>query len=127
MAASVDQLVGLRVEFDLADAAAALLEIEARADEVGAPGVRADLRGQPADFGDRAEVEALAPDERTDRVEESLSGLDVAGAGARANEGRPLPGERRAFVVGQRGVDRNGERADFGRGPQPQIDAEDIA
>ncbi len=127
VASAVDQLVGLREEFDLADAPAPLLEIEAGAGPQRPVVVGADPLGQPADLGNRAEIEALAPDERPDRGQERLARRQIARAGARANERRALPRQRRAFVMAQRRFERDRQRADLAGGPQPQIDPEDIA
>src|SRR5690606_9254937 len=63
-AAAVDQLLGLGEELDLADAAAAALEIEAGARLDRAAIGPADPPGEPADLLERGEVEAAAPDER---------------------------------------------------------------
>jgi hypothetical protein len=88
----MDQLVGLGVEFDLADSPAAFFEVEAGADQPGGLGGRTNLRGQSADLGDRPEVQALAPDERPDCVEESLARRQITGAGAGADECGAFPG-----------------------------------
>lgn len=114
-------------EFDLADAAAALLEVKAGTGDLGAVVVGANPPGQPADLRNRPEIKALAPDKWPDRGEEVLTRSHIASTGARADEGRPLPRQGRAFVMGQRGVDRDGQRADLARRTQPQVDAEDIA
>ena len=69
-AAAVDQLVRLGEELDLANPAAAALDVEARAGLARAAIGLADARGQAADLLDRGEVEVAAPDERADRGEE---------------------------------------------------------
>src|SRR5690606_3239011 len=98
-AAAVDQLVGLGEELDLADPAAAALDVEARPRIAPAAIGTADARGQPADLLDRGKIEAAAPDEGAQRAEERLARLAVAGRGARADERSALPRQRRALVV----------------------------
>ncbi len=114
-------------KFDLANAAAAELEIEPRRGLARAALLVADAMGQPAHLVDRSEIEAAAPDEGTDVIEEGLPRRNVAGAGARADEGGAFPRQRRALVMRGGGVERQGQRADFGGGAQPQVDAEDVA
>ena len=46
---------------------------------------------------------------------------------ARPDEGGALPWQRLAFVIGDRRLYRQHDRGHFGRGPQPQIDAQHIA
>jgi hypothetical protein len=74
----MDQLVRLGKEFHLANAAAPALQVIAGADRLPAGVVIADAGGQAADLGDRAEIEAAAPDERADRVEEGPPCGDIA-------------------------------------------------
>ena len=124
---AVDHLVRLREEFDLADPAAALLEVEAGAGAGRSGIVGADLLRQPRDLGNRPEIEAAPPHERPDRGEEAFACGHVARAGAGADEGGAFPGQCRAFVMRQRRADGQRERGDLARGPQPQVDPEDIA
>src|SRR5690606_36964362 len=111
---AVDQLVRLGEELDFADPAAAALDVEPRAGLTRAAVGLADSRREPANFLDRHEVEAAAPDERANRAEEVLARGDVAGRGACADECGALPRQRRALVVAQRGVERQRQRADLG-------------
>ena len=90
----MDQLKRLGIEFDLADSAAALLDVEARAGPRGAIMVAPDPSGKPPDLGNRAEVQAFAPDEGADRGQECLARRDVARTGAGADKGGTLPGQR---------------------------------
>ena len=83
--------------------------------------------GQAADLLDRGEVEAAAPDEWRDRLEEALARGNVSCTGARANERRPLPRQRGAFVVRQCAGEGDRQRAHLGRRAQPQVDPEDVA
>ena len=94
IAAAVDQLVRLRKELDLADAATPALEIIARPHRLPAGIVIADAGGEAADLGNRAEIEAAPPDERADRVEKGLPCYHVARCRAGADIGGTLPCER---------------------------------
>ena len=51
----------------------------------------------------------------------------VARRGAGADEGRPLPRQRGAFIIADRGIDRQRDRGHFRRRPQAQVDPGDIA
>ena len=124
---AVDQLMGLGVEFHLADPSAPTLEVEAGARHRDRAVVRANALGQPADLGNRPEVEALAPDERPDRGQKPLALCNVASGSTGPDESRPLPRQRGAFVVAERPVERDRQRADLTGRAQPQIDPEDIA
>ena len=127
IAAAVDQLVGLREELDLADAAAPALEIEARSQlRLAAIGL-ADSQAQLRNIVDRAEIDAAPPHEGADRGEEPLPTLNIARGRARADEGGTLPRQCRALVVGKRCVDGHRQRRDLRRRAQPQVDPEDVA
>ena len=63
----------LREELDLADAAAPALEVVAGAERLALRMMVADAAGDAADLADRAEIERAPPDERADRVEETLA------------------------------------------------------
>src|SRR5690606_3138940 len=93
-AAAVNELVGLGEELDLADAAPPTLEIEA-GPWLGRAGiVAADPAGKTADFFERHEIDAAAPDEGADRGEKLLARLDVTRSRAGADIGGAFPGER---------------------------------
>ena len=64
---------------------------------------------------------------RLDCIQEGFARCNIAGAGTRPNKGRSLPSKCRAFIVRQRGIGRNGQRADFARRAQSQIDPENIS
>ena len=72
---------------------------------------------------DHPEVERAAPHEWLDRVHETPAEREIAGAGAGADERRPLPRQCARFIMRDRRVDRQDDRRDLGRGPQPEIDA----
>ena len=126
VASTVDQLMGLGEELDLADAAATQLQIVAGLRNAGTAVLIANAVGQPADFIDRTEIKASAPHEGPDMVKKLFAGCNVASTGPRANESRPLPRQCRAFVMGDGGVQRNGKRAHFRCGAQAQIDPENV-
>src|SRR6185369_10592334 len=100
--AAEDQLLGLDVELDLADAAAAELEVDAGRRDPLVDLVRVNLALDRVDVGDGGEVEVAAPDEGLQLVEEGRGGRAVAGAEAGLDEGRPLPVLADALVVFQR-------------------------
>ncbi len=79
------------------------------------------------DVGDGGEVEVLAPDERGQFRQERPSGRDVAGAGPRLDEGRPLPVLADALIIFQGGRHRHRRRGRGGVGPQAQVHPEHIA
>ena len=118
-AAAGDQLLGLHEKLDLADAAAAELDVVAGDGDllVAAKGV--DLPLHRMHVGDRRMVEVAPPDEGRKLLQERLAGGDIAGAGPRLDEGRALPGLALALVVsvGEVGGDRELGRTRIG--PQP--------
>ncbi len=122
-----DQLLGLGEELDLADAAAAELDVVAFDRDPAAAAMRVDLALDRVDVRDRREIEVLAPDEGLQFAQKPVGGGAVAGHGAGLDQRGPLPVLADALVIGQRGGDRHRQR---GRGrvrPQPQIGAEDVA
>ena len=127
MPAAVNQLMRLGKEFDLANAAASALEVEAGAGTADLAMRCADAAGEPADFGNRTEIEALAPHEGADRGKKRLARRDVASSGAGADEGGAFPRQRRGFIMAKRRLHRDRQRADFGSRTQPQVDAKHIA
>ncbi len=120
-------MLGLHEKLDLADAAAAELDVVAGDRDllVAAEGV--DLPLHRVHVGDRRVVEVAPPDEGRKLVEERLAGFDITGAGPRLDEGRALPGLALALVVsdGEIGGDRELGRTRVGS--QAQIDAEHVA
>src|SRR5262245_24118952 len=122
-----NELLGLGKELDIADAAAAELDIVAlnRDGPVALEGMDPPLHGM--DIGDRGEVEIFAPDEGCEMSQELVARRDIAGRDPRLDQGRALPILPEALVVGEPGLDR--ER-DLGRariGPESEIGAEDVA
>ena len=63
-----DQLLGLGEEFDLADAAAAQLDVVARHRDLAMAGMGVDLALDGMNVLDRREIQIAPPDERRDRA-----------------------------------------------------------
>ena len=74
---AINQLVRLRVELDFPNAAPPALDIKPRPWFARTIIGRTDTRGQPADFFDCSEIQALAPDKGADIVEKPLARRDV--------------------------------------------------
>ena len=127
MAAAGDQLLGLHEELDLADAAAAELDVVAFDRDFAAAAIGLDLPLHRVDVGEGDEVEIFAPDEGRKLREQSLAGGDVAGAGTRLDHGGALPVLSTALVVVEGRRDRHRDLRRGGIGTQPQVDAEDVA
>src|SRR5213592_1378963 len=105
----MDELLHLREEFGLADAAAAAFQVESRAESLALRIMVADTDADVADFVDGAEIERAAPDEGLDFGEEAFAESLVAGRGARANESGPLPRQSLRFIIRDRRRDRKGD------------------
>ncbi len=127
IAPAPDQLLGLGEELDLADAAAAKLDIMAGHGDVPVAFHRMDLPLDGMDVLDGGEIQMLAPDERPQALQEGLAGLDIAGDGPRLDHRRPFPVLTHALVIGLRRQHREGEGRGGGVGPQAQVGAEHIA
>ena len=127
MPAAGNQLLRLREELDLADAAPALLDVVALDRDLGMPLVGVHLPLHVVHVGERGKVEIPPPDERRDLAEQRLPGLAVAGARVRLDHRRAFPGAPFALVVAERRRGRDRDRRRGRIGTQPQIDAEDVA
>ena len=121
IAAAGDQLLGLREELDLADAAAAELDVVALDRDLAVPAIGVDLPLHRVHVGDGGEVEIFAPDEGRQIVEQRLARRDVAGAGARLDHRRALPVLADALVVVER---RRGRDRRSGSRPDPAAAAD---
>ncbi len=75
MPAAGDQLLGLREELDLADAAAPDLDVVALDRDLALAAIGLHLPLHVVDVGERGEVEMLAPDERRELGDQRLAGL----------------------------------------------------
>ena len=117
-AAAEDELLGLDEELDLADAAAAELDVVSGNDDplVAAHGV--DLALHRMDVGDRSIVEILAPDERREVGKEALAELEVARRRARLDERGALPVLADRLVIGIGAEGRERDRGRSGVGPE---------
>ncbi len=127
MPSAGNELLGLHEKLDLADAAAAELDVVAFDRDVLVAPIGVDLALERFDVGHRGVVEILPPDEGRELLKDRFTGRDVAGAGAGLDQRRALPVLADAAVVVQRRFRRH---RDLGRGrvgAQPQIDAEHIA
>ncbi len=127
VASAQDQLLGLDIELDLADAAAPQLQVGAARGHRFAGLVGMDLALDRMDVGDGSEVEVAPPDEGFELIQERLPAWDVAGRGPGLDERRPLPVLADALVVFEGRVHRH-RRPGRGRiRPQAQVDPEHIA
>src|SRR5207244_3552294 len=114
VAAAMDELVNLREELDLANAAAPALQVEAGAERLALGVMIADAARNTADLADRAKIERAAPDERADRVEETSPQFRIARRRPAPDERSALPGQRQRFIIGDGGIDRQHDRRDLG-------------
>ena len=80
VAAAGDELLGLDEELDLANAAAAELDVVALDRDVAVAAIGVDLPLHRVHVGNRGEVEIFAPDEGRQLAQQRLAGRDVAGA-----------------------------------------------
>ena len=104
LTATGDELLRLREELDLANAATADLDVVA-GDADGAEAFEGvDLPLHRMDVGDRGEVEILAPDEWRELFDESVARRDVASYRARLDHGGAFPILAEALVVVERRV-----------------------
>ncbi len=126
-AATQDELLGLRKEFNLPDSAATQLDVVAGHRDRAMPLMRMDLALDRVDVLDRCVVKMAAPDERHDGFQERRACFRIAGTGTRLDERRPLPVLAHAFVIGLRSIGRDRDLRGAGIGPQAQVDPEDIA
>ena len=126
IAATVDQLVDLGEELDFTDAAAPAFEVEPRAERLPLRVMIANSPRNAANLADRTEIERAPPHERRHRLQKSSAQRHIPRRRARADEGGTLPRQRQRFIIRDRRIHRQGNRRDFGRGAQAQIDAQHI-
>ena len=127
VAAAGDELLGLGEKLDLADAAAAELDVVALDRDLAVAAIGVDLLLHGVHVGDGGVVEIFAPDERGQLANERFAGGEIAGARPRLDQRGALPVLAPSLVVVER---RRGRDRDLGRGrigAQPQIDAEHVA
>ena len=123
----MDHLLNLDEEFDLADAAAAALEVVTRPDVRVLREMVANPRRNLPHVFDHPEIERAPPHEGLDGLEKTPPERAVTGGGTGTDERRPLPRQSGGFVMRDRGLERKRDRGNFGRWPKPQIDPLDIA
>ena len=91
-----NELLRLDEELDLANAAAAELDVVARNDDAVVPAHRVDLPLHRVNVGDRGVVEILAPDEGREIGEEAPAEIEIARRGARLDQAPRAPSSGRA-------------------------------
>src|SRR5262249_1911245 len=97
---AVEELEELDDELDVADAAAADLDLDLRS--AGREGPLLDPPFHRLDLADLGTAQVTAIDERRDRVQEGMAQLEVAGDRAALDQRLALPGSPRGLVVAQR-------------------------
>ncbi len=122
-----DQLLGLGEELDLADAAAAELDVVTEHRDPAAALVRLDLPLDRVNILDGREVQMTAPEERPELGEKALAIRHVACDRAGLDESGALPVLAGALVVGKRRQDRKRRRRGGRVGAEPEVRAEDVA
>jgi len=127
LAPAPDELQRLGDELDLANAAAAQLDVVPLDRNRVAAAMGGDLALDRMDILDRREVEMPAPYERPDAGEELLCGLAIAGDRARLDHRRALPVLPDAAVIALRDRHRHRQRRDAGIGPESQIGPQHVA
>ena len=125
-AAAEDELLGLDEELDLADAAAAELEVVARHRHqlVAARGVNLPLHRM--DVGDGGVIEILAPDERRELGEKARAEVEIAGGRPRLDHRRAFPVLAERLVISDCAGDRQRDRRRRRIGPEAKVNAEDV-
>ena len=123
VAAPVQELERLHEELDLADPAAAELQIDPRRPRRLL--LRADL--ELAHLVDRLQIEVLAEDERSEPSQRFLAGLQVSRDRSRFQQGEALPGGPLRLVVQLEAADGVHDRAAAALRAQVQVDAKDEA
>ena len=127
LATTQNKLLGLGEELDLADAAAADLQVVTEGADGAEAAIGVDLPLDRMDVADRGIIKVLAPEERHQGLQECVARVHVAGHGARLDQRRALPVLAVALVV-ELGV-LAGERQGVARQmrPQPEVGAKDVA
>ena len=121
IAAAVQELQGLYEELDLADAAAAELEIDARR----AGGFLLGARLELAHLVDGLEVEVLAEHERDEPAQRFLAGVQIARDRAGLEQREAFPGGALGLVIELEAADGVDDGSAAPLGPQIEVDAED--
>ena len=120
-------MLGLRKELDLANTAAAKLDVVSLNRDLAMAPIGVDLPFHFMHVTDGRVIEVLSPNKGGKITEELLTGGKIAGTRPRLDEGRALPVLPAAFIVAER---RLGRDRDLGRGwvgTQAQIDTKHVA
>ena len=125
--AAGNELLRLREKLDLANAAAADLDVVAFDRNLALAAIGLHLPLHVVDVGERGKIQMLAPDERRKFRDQRLSCPGVAGANARLDHRSAFPGPPFPLVIMQRGVSGYRDLRRGRIGPQAQIDAEHVA
>ena len=126
VSAAGDELLGLGKKLDLADAAAAELDVMTLHCDLAVAAIGVDLLLHRVHVGDGGVVEVFAPNERGKLADERFAGGKIAGARPRLDQRGALPVLATALVVVEC---RCGGDRDLGRGrigAKPQIDTEHV-
>ena len=121
IAAAPDQLLRLRVQLDLANAAAASLDVIARDLDLAAAGLGGDLPLDRLDILNGCNIEILAPDEGPQPLHHVDAHRPIAGDRTRLDHRGALPVLPVALVVLFRSRGGNRERCGAHIGPEIQI------
>ncbi len=127
LAAAPDELLRLDVELDLADAAAARLDVVPGDLNRAPAAVGVDLALDRMDVLDCPEIQVLAPDEGAQGLQERRAHIGVAGARARLDHGRAFPVLPLALVVHLGRAEGDGHGHGRGIGAQAQVHARNEA
>src|SRR5207253_10210397 len=120
--AAVHELLRLDDELDLANAAAAELDVARAGARVAQRRVHTPLHH--LEVLDRGKVQVAAVDEAEELVEQRLAERPVAGDRPRLQPGRALPRLPEGLVVGERRGERDGERPLAAARAQPEVHPE---
>ena len=123
----MNHLLDLHEEFDLADTAAAALQVVARTDVGALCEMVSNARGNLPHLFNDSEIQRTTPYERLDCLQKPLTERDITGAGACANECRALPRQSARFIMRDGRVYRQSDRCDLRRWAKTQIDPLDVA
>ena len=120
-------MLGLGEKLDLADSAAAELDVVSADGDIAAALMGLDLTLDGMNVLDGGEIQVLTPDKGGQAFQEGIAGVDIAGHRAALDHRRALPVLAEGLVIGFRRQHRDGHRGDAGIGPEPEVDAEDVA
>ena len=126
MTSAGDQLLRLREKLDLADAAAADLDVMALDRDLALAAIGLHLPLHVVDVGQCRKIQMLAPDEGREFGDQRLARSGVAGTRTCLDHRRAFPGAPFPLVIVQRRVGRNRDLRRGRIGPQAQVDAKHV-